>query len=76
MLLGLLGALQAIPAVSMISAAVRQSTRALCEFTVMLACIVPAVAMLLYTASIADERLTLPTHLASYTLLSIITGSM
>lgn len=76
MILGLLGALQAIPAVSLISDALKSSTRALGEFAVVLACIMPAVAMLLYTTSVADERLTLPMHLASFSLSSTILGML
>lgn len=74
-MLGLLGALQAMPAVSLVTSAIMQSGRQLLEFSVMVACIVPMIALILYTSNISDERLTLPTHLASYTLISTITGT-
>lgn len=75
MLLGLLGELQAIPAISLVTGAVIRSCRELFGVAFMMACIMPLVGMLLYILVLSDERLTRITDLASYAVFSTVTGT-
>jgi hypothetical protein len=75
MLIGLLGALQAIESMSLVASAIIQSGKELSAIAVMLVCIMPLVAVLLYIRTIADERLKLPSHLASSSFLGLVLGT-
>ena len=73
-MLGLLGALQALPGVAVMTSAITKSAGSLLEFSVMVVVILPLAGMILYNASIADERLALPVHLSSFMIVSTFTG--
>ena len=73
-MLGLLGALQSLPGVAVMTSAIMKSAGSLLEFSVMVVVILPLAAMILYNASIADERLALPTHLSSFMIISTFLG--
>lgn len=73
-MLGMLGALQALPGVEVLTSAITRSAGSLLEFSVMVVVILPLAGMILYNASIADERLALPVHLSSFMIVSTFTG--
>ena len=75
-IMGLLGALQALPAVAVMTSAVVRSAGKLAEFAIMVVCVMALAAMILYNGVIADERLTVPGHLTSFMLLSTIHGAI
>jgi hypothetical protein len=74
-LLGLLGALQAVDANCLVTSAVIQTGKDLFGIAFMMACIMPLISVLLYICTVADERLTRPTHLARSTIISLILGT-
>lgn len=73
-ILGFLGALQALPAVAVMTSAIIKCAGTLLEFSIMVVVILPLASLILYNANIADERLTLPPHLATYMIISTFSG--
>lgn len=72
--LGLLGALQALPAVAVLTSALLRIVAPLLEFSLMVLVIVPLAAVAIYNVALTDERLTVPSHLSAYMLKTILTG--
>ena len=75
-IMGLLEALQALPAVALMSSAVVKSAGKLAEFAVMVVVVLAFAATILYNGVITNERLTVPGHLTSFMLLSTIHGAI
>lgn len=73
-LLGFLIALQAIPEVAVMTSAIKNSARPLMEFSLLVLVILPLAATVLYNGAVADERMTVPSHLSSYMILLLLIG--
>ena len=74
--LGYLGMLQTLPAILNMISALKKSVRPLIEFSFMVLVIVPLAAIIVYSGTLADERMTLPNHLASFMMSATLTGTI
>lgn len=74
MMLSLLGAMQSFQSIAVMTSALMQSLGSLGEFSIMIIAILPLLALILYNANIADEQLSLPSYLASFMVLSTLSG--
>lgn len=72
--LGFLGALQAVPAVDVMTSALRKTVAPLMEFSLMVLVIAPLAAILLYNSALTDEGLTVPSHLSQYLVTLVLLG--